>query len=120
MVMSSAYVVRCTSGGGLGMSAIYMLNSVGDSTPPCGTPDLNCFLNESMSWYLFLCILKFNNFRLCGWILLILVSFFCITLAFDIIIFLVSISSPDSPEAYSRRSHSKNFFRRIHPPEDGC
>ena len=44
---------------------------------------------------LFLCILKFNNFHLCGWILLILVSFFCITLAFDIIIFLVSISYPD-------------------------
>ena len=24
-----------------GMSAVYMLNSVGDRTPPCGTPVLN-------------------------------------------------------------------------------
>ena len=39
MVMSSAYVMSvmllfC----GVGMSAVYMLKSVGDRTPPCGTP----------------------------------------------------------------------------------
>ena len=41
IVMSSAYVVICTFGGGLGMSEVYMLNRVGESTPPCGTPVLN-------------------------------------------------------------------------------
>lgn len=38
MVMSSAYVVSCTGARGFGMSAVYMLNSVGERTPPCGTP----------------------------------------------------------------------------------
>ena len=39
MVMSSAYVIVCTCGGGGGRSDMYMLNSVGESTPPpCGTP----------------------------------------------------------------------------------
>jgi len=38
MVMSSAYVVSCTGGLGFGMSDMYMLKSVGDRTPPCGTP----------------------------------------------------------------------------------
>jgi len=42
IVMSSAYVVKFTFGGGEGMSAVYMLNSMGERTPPCGTPDLNC------------------------------------------------------------------------------
>ena len=36
--MSSAYVMVFTLGGGVGRSDMYMLNSVGDSTPPCGTP----------------------------------------------------------------------------------
>ena len=38
--MSSAYVIVWTFGGGVGKSAMYMLKSVGDSTPPCGTPVL--------------------------------------------------------------------------------
>ena len=38
IVMSSAYVIVCTCGGGGGESAMYMLNSVGESTPPCDTP----------------------------------------------------------------------------------
>ena len=38
IVMSSAYVMVCTCGGGRGRSAMYMLNSEGESTPPCGTP----------------------------------------------------------------------------------
>ena len=37
-VMSSAYVMVWTFGGGSGRSAMYMLNRVGDSTPPCGMP----------------------------------------------------------------------------------
>ena len=41
MVMSSAYAMTCTGALGGGMSAVYMLNSVGDRTPPCGTPVLN-------------------------------------------------------------------------------
>lgn len=41
MVISSAYIVRVTPGGGNGMSEVYMLKSIGESTPPCGTPDLN-------------------------------------------------------------------------------
>ena len=39
MVMSSAYVVSFTLGAG--MSYVFMLNSVGDRTPPCGTPVFN-------------------------------------------------------------------------------
>ena len=42
IVMSSAYVVSCTESGGSGMSEVYMLKSMGERTPPCGTPDLNC------------------------------------------------------------------------------
>ena len=38
MVMSSAYVMVFTFGGGEGRSDMYMLNSVGERTPPCGTP----------------------------------------------------------------------------------
>ena len=41
IVMSSAYVVSCTESGGRGMSEVYMLKSMGERTPPCGTPDLN-------------------------------------------------------------------------------
>ena len=41
IVMSSAYVVSFTSTCGVGVSDVYMLKSVGDSTPPCGTPFLN-------------------------------------------------------------------------------
>ena len=41
MVMSSAYVVSFTGACGGGASDVYMLMSVGDSTPPCGTPFLN-------------------------------------------------------------------------------
>ena len=30
--------MMCVCGGGGGMSAVYMLKSVGERTPPCGTP----------------------------------------------------------------------------------
>ena len=40
-VMSSVYAMTCTSALGGGMSAVYMLNSVGERTPPCGMPVLN-------------------------------------------------------------------------------
>ena len=42
IVMSSAYVVSCTESGGSGMSEMLMLKSMGERTPPCGTPVLNC------------------------------------------------------------------------------
>ena len=32
------------------MSDVYMLNKVGDNTPPCGTPVLNCLVND---WLLY-------------------------------------------------------------------
>ena len=39
MVVSSAYVTVVMFGDvGVGRSAVYMLKSVGESTPPCGTP----------------------------------------------------------------------------------
>ena len=41
MVMSSAYVISSTAACGVGVSDVYMLKSVGDSTPPCGKPFLN-------------------------------------------------------------------------------
>ena len=41
MGMSSAYVVSFTGACGVGVSDVYMLKSVSDSTPPCGTPFLN-------------------------------------------------------------------------------
>ena len=41
MVMSSAYVVSFTGTCGVGVLDVYMLKSVGDRTPPCGTPFLN-------------------------------------------------------------------------------
>ena len=34
-------VICVGHGGGGGMSAVHMLNSVGERTPPCGTPVLN-------------------------------------------------------------------------------
>ena len=36
-----AYVVSFTGACGVGVSDVYMLRSVGDSMPPCGTPFLN-------------------------------------------------------------------------------
>ena len=33
------------------MSDVYMLNRVGDSTPPWGTPVLNCFVNDLVLLY---------------------------------------------------------------------
>ena len=41
MVMSSAYVMGCVCLRGGGMSEVYMMNSVGERTTPCGTPVLN-------------------------------------------------------------------------------
>ena len=41
IVMSSAYVVSCTESG-VCLSEVYMLTSMGERTPPCETPDLNC------------------------------------------------------------------------------
>ena len=39
IVVSSAYVTVVMFGDvGVGTSAVYMLKSVGESTPPCGTP----------------------------------------------------------------------------------
>lgn len=41
IVMSSAYVTSFMFGDcGRGRSEVYMLKSVGESTPPCGTPVL--------------------------------------------------------------------------------
>ena len=54
MVISFAYVVSFTGAGGTGMSDMYILNSVCDGTPPCGTPVLNwrcvdvLFLNQNI------------------------------------------------------------------------
>ena len=41
IVMSYAYVVSFTGACSVGVSDVYMLMSVGTSTPPCGTPFLN-------------------------------------------------------------------------------
>ena len=39
MLMSSAYVMSfILLFGGIGMSDVYILNNVGESTPPCGNP----------------------------------------------------------------------------------
>ena len=40
MVMSYAYVVSFIGACSVGVSDVYMLKSVSDMTPPCGTP---CF-----------------------------------------------------------------------------
>ena len=50
--MSSAYVSSCTCGGGVGMSDVYMLKSVGDRTLPCGTPVLSFLCEEVALLYL--------------------------------------------------------------------
>ena len=39
-MMSSAYAVRCTEGGGVGKSDVYKLKRAGESTLPWGTPAL--------------------------------------------------------------------------------
>ena len=41
MVISSAYVVSFPGACGVGVSDVYMFKSVGNCTPPCGTPFLN-------------------------------------------------------------------------------
>ena len=41
MVMSSAKAMTQTGAIGGGISAVYMLKSVGERTPPCGKPVLN-------------------------------------------------------------------------------
>ena len=41
MVISSAYVASFTGACGVGVSGVYMLKSVGDRTPPCGTSFLD-------------------------------------------------------------------------------
>jgi len=45
-VMSSAYPVTVTPFGGGGRSEVYKLKSVGESTPPWGTPVLMSFCFE--------------------------------------------------------------------------
>ena len=44
--MSSAYMMSWTFGGGVGMSAVYMLKRMEERTLPWGTPDLNCCCRE--------------------------------------------------------------------------
>ena len=52
IVMLSAYVIKFTPCVfGVGMSAIYILNSTGYSTHPCGTPVLTSLCLESMLLY---------------------------------------------------------------------
>ena len=50
MMMSSACVMRFTSVCGVGVSDVFIVNNVGDRTPPCGTPRfellLGCFASE--------------------------------------------------------------------------
>ena len=41
MVMPSAYVMSYSGACGIEISYVYMLNNVGDITPPCETPVLN-------------------------------------------------------------------------------
>ena len=41
LMLWSAYVVIFTGACGVGVSDVYMLKSVGDRTPTCGTPFLN-------------------------------------------------------------------------------
>ena len=48
IVMSSACVVSCTEYGGSGMSEVYMVKSMDERTPPCGTPDLFCCTCQEM------------------------------------------------------------------------
>ena len=64
IVMSSAYVVCCTESGGRGVSEVYMLKSIFERTPPCGTPeccvclesfDVVCDVSEYSMWYVNVC-----------------------------------------------------------------
>jgi hypothetical protein len=55
-VMSSAYVIILILGEGEGISERYMLNNVGDRTPPRDTPVLNIFCFELI---LFTCVKPF-------------------------------------------------------------
>ena len=41
MVMSFTYALSFTGACGVGVVDVYMLNNVGDRTPPCGTSVLN-------------------------------------------------------------------------------
>ena len=50
--MSSAYLYSLMFCGGSGMSDMYMLKSIGERTPPCGTPVLTCFCLVVVSWNL--------------------------------------------------------------------
>ena len=71
IVMSSAYMVSCTESGGRVMSEVEMLKSMGESTLPCGTPDLNWrFVDErcgpwmaasNVSNIIFYCMLEILN-----------------------------------------------------------
>ena len=47
-VQSSAYVISFMPSGGSGNRDMYRLNSVGDNTPPCGTPCLTLLYLELM------------------------------------------------------------------------
>jgi len=49
--MSSAYVVSDAPVGGCGRSEVYRLKRTGDSTPPWGTPVLNCCCLDLKFWY---------------------------------------------------------------------
>lgn len=49
-VMSSAYVMVFTFAGGSGRSDMYMLKSVGERTPPCGTPVFVFLCVEVAPW----------------------------------------------------------------------
>lgn len=51
IVRSSAYMVIVVFCGGCGRSEVYMLKSIGDRTPPCGTPVLNVFCLERVFLY---------------------------------------------------------------------
>jgi len=55
--MSSAYVTSVMLGDcGVGRSDVYMLNSVGESTPPCGTPAFVFLCGERVLLYVVYCL----------------------------------------------------------------
>ena len=43
--------MMCVFGCGVGMSDVYMLKSVGDRTPPCGTPVRICLVLDLVLLY---------------------------------------------------------------------
>ena len=49
ILMSSAEVISYVCLGGLGMSEVYILKSLGETTPPCGMPVLNWRCVDVMS-----------------------------------------------------------------------